>query len=84
MRTVVRNSFARQSMLAECVYDDLRRGCTECGQLRTTPAGRSWLYRYHVDDDSRHSGPMADGRLFCCRSCAEAWLSQAFNETGRH
>lgn len=90
MRTVVRNSFARQSIRAERVpvtatCHDTRadvRTCEWCGQQRIT-AGHSWLYRFHVDDDGgpRRSGPLADGKLFCSRGCCEAYTGQNFNET---
>ncbi len=29
----------------------------------------------------RNSGPLADGRLFCSRACAEAYLGRPFDET---
>ncbi len=85
MRTVVRNSFARQTILAERVsypmYPPSGR-CAWCGNVRQTTAGDGWLYRFHVDDDSgrRHSGPIADGRLFCSRQCAETYIGRRFDE----
>ena len=98
MRTVVRNSFARQSITAERVRVGIAppeghpaRTCAECGGFRarypkslgahTVPV-RAWLYRFHVDDDSgaRHSGPIAGGKLFCSRSCAEGYIGRAFDE----
>lgn len=88
MRSVVRNSFARQSIRSERVRVD-GRTCAECGSVRYGPddergfARYRWLYRFHVDDDSgpRHSGPIADGRLFCSRECAETYIGRPFDET---
>ncbi len=88
MRSVVRNSFARHSILSERVHVDQHTTCTECGSVRSTqrvpdrPA-RLWLLRFHVDDDqgSRTSGPIADGKLFCSRGCAESYIDRPFDET---
>ncbi len=87
MRTVTRNSFARQTITAERVHV-VAATCRECGQQRgdVSPCcleRRPWLYRFHVDDDqgSRHSGPLANGLLFCSRGCAETYLGQSFDET---
>lgn len=82
MRTVVRNSFARHSILAERVRAH-GSTCTECGQVRGQHVRTAWLYRFHVDDDqgSRHSGPIADGKLFCSRGCAESYTGQNFDES---
>ena len=84
MRTVVRNNFARHTIRAERVPVD-RETCTWCGQQRYRVSGHGWLYRYHADDDggSRHSGPLAGGRLFCCRGCAESYLDAPFDETAK-
>lgn len=43
------------------------------------------LYRFHVDDDSgtRHSGAIANGKLFCSRSCAESYIGHPFDEGER-
>lgn len=86
MRTVIRNSFARHSVTAERVPTDAT--CAWCGSQRIPhrhPAAtpRAWLYRFHVDDDSgpRNSGPIAGGRLFCSRGCAEAYTDRPFDET---
>lgn len=88
MRTVVRNSFARQSIMAERVrvwsptLGGSTASCVFCGTVRNAgPQG--WLYRFHVDDDqgARHSGPIAGGKLFCSRGCCEAYTGQNFDET---
>lgn len=89
MRTVVRNSFARQTITAERVTvlspTAVEAGCTFCGNVRfrRTRALRAWLYRFHVDDDQggRHSGTIAGGRLFCSRRCCEAYTGQPFDDT---
>lgn len=91
MRTVVRNSFARQTIQAERVLvrwnfagDTSGETCTECGQQRPhrTLKGQGWLYRFSVDDDqgSRHSGPIAGGKLFCSRGCIESYLGQSLSD----
>jgi len=88
MRTVVRNSFARHTIKSERVRVDMHTTCTECGSVRTSqrvpdrPAVL-WLLRFHVDDDqgSRSSGPIAGGKLFCSRSCAEGYTGRSFDET---
>lgn len=66
--------------------------CAWCGGFRanypkslgahTVPV-HAWLYRFHVDDDqgSRRSGPIAGGKLFCSRRCAETYTGQRFDET---
>ena len=86
MRTVVRNSFARQTIAAERIATPYGESCAECGSVRwgrPTSTVARWLYRFHVDDDqgSRQSGPIADGRLFCSRDCAESYLGHPFDET---
>lgn len=84
MRSVVRNSFARHSILAERQHVGVTSGCTECGQSRQSHGSAPhWLYRFHIDDDqgSRHSGPIADGKLFCSRNCAESYIGHSFDET---
>lgn len=92
MRTVVRNSFARQTIVAERVQVLINgQTCAECGgareyrDQRRRPAGWRWLYRFHVDDDQgpRQSGPIAQGKLFCSRECCETYTGQPFDETGR-
>jgi hypothetical protein len=86
MRAVVRNSVARQTIQAERVrvIPAGSETCTWCGNVRERrhSGDRQWLYRFHVDDDSgsRHSGPIADGRLFCSRDCAESYTGQPFDE----
>lgn len=83
MRTVVRNSYARQSILSERVsVRATSNDCTECGSVRG-PIGKEWLYRFHVEDDqgARLSGPIAGGKLFCSRSCCEIYTGQSFNES---
>ena len=91
MRTVVRNSFARQTIRAERVTVASANSCAECGDRRIGRTRRradgtahvtEWLYRFHVDDDqgSRHSGPIAGGKLFCSRGCCEAYTGQDFAE----
>lgn len=93
MRTVIRNSFARHSILAERVRVG-GQSCAWCGSIRGTskpgPASdptprvaKPWLYRFHVDDDqgARGSGPIAGGNLFCSRQCCETYTGQPFDET---
>lgn len=81
MRHVVRNSFARQSILSERIRVSSQT-CSWCGSQRHAAAG-PWLSRFHVSDDSgsRHSGPVGNGRLFCSRDCAEAYIGRPFDET---
>lgn len=86
MRTVVRNSFARHTIRAERVPTRYGESCQECGTVRWgRPASQSapWLYHFHVDNDSgsRHSGPLANGKLFCSRDCAEIYVGYRFDET---
>lgn len=91
-RTVVRNSFARQSIVAERVQVLINgQTCAECGGQREyrypskapRVAGWRWLYRFSVDDDQgpRQSGPIAGGKLFCSRECCETYTGQKFDET---
>lgn len=94
MRHIVRNSFARNSIMAERVCVQQNQGyyglgnatCTECGSVRVPARGKPYLYRFHVDDDqgARTSGPIANGRLFCCRGCAESYIGNSFDETKRY
>lgn len=68
------------------------RTCHNCGGFRanypktlgahTVPV-HAWLYRFYVEDDqgSRHSGPIADGKLFCTRDCCESYIGHGFDET---
>jgi len=81
MRTVVRNSFARHTIQSERVRV-VSGTCTECGSTRQTQNGKPWLLRFHVDDDqgSRHSGPIANGKLFCSRGCCENYIGASLAE----
>jgi hypothetical protein len=86
MRTVVRNSFARHTITAERVPTPNGESCSDCGTVRwgrPTSQTAPWLYRFHVADDqgSRQSGPIAGGKLFCSRSCAESYIGRSFDET---
>jgi len=84
MRYVTRNPYARLTIRAERVdvssanVQTGRPVCRECGNTRSTPAGRQWLYQFYVDDDAgaRHSGPIAG--LYCSRSCAESYRGLPF------
>lgn len=84
MRIVVRNSFARHTIRAERVRvrhsaEHTGNTCTFCGSQRTTN-GKSWLYRFHMDDGQgpRNSGPILNGKLFCSRDCAESYIGHSF------
>jgi hypothetical protein len=81
-RYVVRNSYARHTVRSERITIT-RATCDYCGSVRHTKIGRPYLYRFLVDDDSgsRQSGPIAGGRLFCSRSCAESYTGRSFDET---
>ncbi len=94
MRSVVRNSFARHSIQSERVYvNGTDTTCTECGsvrQLQRRPSMRAYpplayLLRFHIDDDQgpRTSGPIANGKLFCSRGCAESYIGVPFDEVDR-
>lgn len=94
-RHVIRNSFARHSIYSERVRVPVRAGqeigpdttCAWCGSQRFITRDGStsgaYLYRFHVDDDngSRCSGPIAHGKLFCSRGCAETYIDKPFDET---
>ena len=80
MRTVVRNSFARQSITAEVVSTaTMTAGCTECGNVRHS-RGHRWLYRFHLEPDSGRTQLIASGKLFCSRGCCETYIGQSFSE----
>lgn len=89
MNYVTRNPFARFTIRSERVpttanTDGTRIGqtCTECGSQRLQRQGtRAYLLRFHVDDDQgpRHSGPIANGKLFCSRACCEQYTGQRFD-----
>jgi hypothetical protein len=78
MRTVVRNSFARETITSERVRTN-RETCAWCGSAGRGTDGRRWLLRFHVDRD-RNSGPILGGRLYCERSCAESYAGRDFDE----
>lgn len=85
-RTVVRNSFARHTITSARVATPFGESCAMCGTVRwgrPTSQVAPWLYRFSVNDDqgSRQSGPVAGGKLFCSRGCAEAYLGRSFDET---
>ncbi len=85
MRTVIRNSFTRQTIKAKRVRTRPGEACAECGAVRWRPEGTvDWLYHFYVEDDqgARHSGPLAGGKLFCSRSCCESYTGQAFGDCG--
>jgi hypothetical protein len=81
MRYVVRNSFARNTIRSERISEQ-NATCSWCGGKRVTGL-HEWLYRFHVDDDSgsRHSGLIAEGKLFCSRGCCEAYIGHNLDET---
>jgi hypothetical protein len=78
MRNVYRNPFARHTILAERIVAR-GRTCTECGNVRHSRAG-DFLYRFVVDPDSGPTVNVADGKLFCCRGCAESYTGQSFKD----
>lgn len=69
MNLVSRHSFARESILSERIYSS--ETCRECGSMRTTPKGRTWLYRFIVDPDAGYKAPIRG--LFCSRICCETY-----------
>lgn len=84
MRYVTRNPFARHTIRSERVTAH-GATCAWCGSVRHTAADqrlnrRPWLLRFHTDDDQgpRQSGPIANGKLFCSRSCCETYIDQRF------
>lgn len=94
MRLVVRNSFARTSILSERVSVPLRVGqkmfvghfCDECGgqrkNMRNDSTTGAWLYRFH-EGQSWRTVPIAKGKLFCSRSCIEAYIGHSLDERKR-
>lgn len=88
MRTVVRNSFAHETILAERISFPLAAfivggGCSWCGQVHyvKNDPRTVWLYRFHVDGESaRNSGPIAGGKTFCSRSCVESYIGRSLAE----
>lgn len=84
MRTVVRNSFARETIQSARIHV-VNATCHNCGSQRhTVRKGKTytWLLRFHVDgESSRSSGPIADGKLFCSRSCVESYIGRNLDES---
>ena len=70
MRNIYRDSFARQTTVRENVY--LVSGtCDWCGNVKTTPKGRKYLYRYGSDSDGGRLS--MDRHLFCSKGCHDIY-----------
>jgi hypothetical protein len=89
-RHVVRNSFARENILSERVYFAEGQGsCAWCGQKRNTRrdwSGRQYLLRFLCSPDSingRQYGIPNEQKLFCSRSCCEAYIGHSLDEGRR-
>ena len=80
MRTVIRNSFARNTIIARRVHD-VSTTCKWCGNRRTTRNGRPWLYQFSQENDGLLNTLHAIPGLFCSRSCAETYHGASFDET---
>jgi len=77
MRYVTRNPFAHESIYSERITVNSDTSCAFCGSLRYRkhPCAKNYLLRFIVEGDSHtHIIP----RLFCSRSCAEAFHNVRF------
>jgi len=73
MRAISRDPFARTELHRVRDYDVSHHGCKWCGQIKTTPKGRWFLYRYETQHDAgRHD--YIDGR-YCSVDCMRAYYS---------
>lgn len=72
--SISRDPFARGNVTRERVYV-VADHCQWCGQVKRTPNGRTFLYRYGWDDDQgpRQSGQ--DARLFCSKGCRDSFCA---------
>jgi hypothetical protein len=71
MAYISRDPFAREELHRERIYTS--GTCKECGQVRHTPRGRSYLYQYRVEGDANPSRPGVVPGLYCSIGCMRAY-----------
>ena len=71
MCQIDRDPFARQTMFRETVFT--RETCAFCGNVKRTPKGRTYLYRYYVENDGIRTRPEPVKGLFCGIDCMRSY-----------
>lgn len=69
MTYISRDPYARSELHRYNVYTN--QNCAWCGQVRKTPKGRTYIYRYVIENDSGHT--VEDDHLFCSISCRRSY-----------
>ena len=74
MRQISHDAFARQSIHRETVFTVVKT-CEWCGNVKRTPKGKPYLYKYYVEDDGIRTRKIPLKGFFCSIGCARAYGS---------
>lgn len=73
MALVSRDTFARTELHRERTYLNSGYTCMWCGQTKTTPKGRCYLFSYRVESDGGRKDAIRG--LYCSNHCHAAYNS---------
>ena len=74
MRAISHDAFARQSVYRETVFT-VAKTCEFCGNVKKTPKGTPYLYKYYVENDGITARKIPLKGLFCSIECARSYGS---------
>lgn len=74
MRQISHDAFARRSIYRETVFT-LAKTCEFCGNVKRTPKGKAYLFKYYSEDEGIRTQKIPVKGLFCSISCARAYGS---------
>ena len=74
MRQISHDAFARRSIHRETVFTVVKT-CEFCGNVKRTPKGKPYLYKYWSEDDGISTRKIPVKGFFCSIGCARAYGS---------
>lgn len=77
MRAISHDAFGRFTIYRETVFTAhaTAKTCEFCGNVKKTPKGTPYLYKYYVEDDGITSRKIPLKGLFCSIECARSYGS---------